>query len=371
MATTIEDVARVASVSPATVSHVVNGTRRVSDEVCARVKATIDELGYHPNSLARTLRTGRSHAIGLIIPDISNLYFAEFARLIDDLGHQSGYSIILCSTNDDVDQESAYVDVLLSRQVDGIIFIAAGDSSANLQKCFDRGAPVVVVDRELAGHSVAAVCVDNHAGGYLATRHLIGLGHTKIGCISGPPSVQPSAQRVAGYRDAMSEAGLKVDDEWLAVGDFHTAGGETCANQILRRRSSRPSALFACNDFMAIGAMRSARRLGLRVPEDLSVIGFDDIPLAESLMPALTTIAQPIEEMTQIAVSTLIARMKATPAGELASAPDPRPLQPRLIVRDSAVRPAVEPVVVPRGGAAKAAARGQAKSTQPSETGEP
>ena len=207
----IKDVADRAGVSTTTVSHVINQTRYVSDELIKRVNQAMEELDYHPNSLARSLRSGKTKTIGLVIPDISNQFFAEISRKIEDKGYEHGYSVILCNTDDDSNKEKNYIDVLIAKQVDGIVFISAGEVSDNLKKTIASNVPIVVSDRNIKEIKSDIVLVDNNLGGYEATQYLIGLGHKRIGCIAGPSTVTPSAQRLQGYKKAMQESRLRID----------------------------------------------------------------------------------------------------------------------------------------------------------------
>ena len=328
---TIKDVAQAAGVSITTVSHAINGTRRVSDELRERVLKAMKELDYRPNILARGLRLGQTETIGLIVPDNSNLFFAEMARTIEDVGYSSGYSVILCNSDDNVEKQQSYIQVLVAKQVDGIIFISTGEPDWDLKSLADDGVQVVIVDRDVPNVRADIVLLDNEKAGYEATRYLIGLGHRRIACITGPSQLTPSAQRVDGYRRALIEAGIALDPAYTMTGDFRILGGETAMTSLLNLEP-RPSAVFVCNDMMAIGAIRSARSLGLNIPEHVSIVGFDDIPLARAMFPALTTMAQPITGMARIATELLIQRIR----GQMNSTERQRiVLTAKLIVRDS------------------------------------
>ena len=327
---TIQEVAKKAGVSPTTVSHVINNSRVVADETRLRVEAAMEELHYRPNALARSLRRGQTHTLGLILPDSSNPFFAEIAHSIETVAFEQGYSVILCNTEDNLDKEDLYVDVLINKQVDGMIFVAAGNQTGSLRALLRHKLPVVIVDRDLPEVEVDAVLTDNRRGGCLATQHLIALGHRRIGCITGPSHLTPSAQRVTGYREALIEAGLAVEDDLIVRGDFHPESGYRAARSLLERPGA-PTAIFACNDLMAVGVLRAVPELGRRVPDDLMVVGFDDIELASYTTPALTTVAQPKVEMARQAVQMLTERMadKNRPLQR-------KVLQPKLIIRGSA-----------------------------------
>jgi LacI family transcriptional regulator len=305
----MRDVAERAGVSVTTVSHVINETRPVSDELRQRVLAAIDELGYQPNVLARSLRRGETHTIGMIVPDSANPFFAELARGIEDTSFAHGYNLILCNSDGDLDKELIYADVLTEKQVDGILFVAAGVSTDHIRALQERRIPVVIVDREIPDVSVDQVLTNNARGGWLATRHLLELGHRCIGCITGPSDVTPSAERVTGYRQALSEGGIPVDEVLIVKGDFQYESGYRAARQILAR-DDPPTAIFTCNDLMAVGAISAAVEMGRQVPVNLSVVGFDDVRLASFANPPLTTIVQPKYEMGVLATTMLLERMR-------------------------------------------------------------
>lgn len=305
----IKDVAEKAGVSITTVSHVINETRYVSDDLKARVYGAMEALNYRPNTLARSLRSGRTRTIGLVIPDISNLFFAEISRKIEDKGFEYGYSVILCNTDDDREKEKRYIDVLLEKQVDGIIFISAGAAKENIFKPMDVDIPIVVADRDIPSLTSDIVLIDNHKGGYDATRYLISLNHKRIACIAGPSLATPSALRVEGYKRALEDAGIPIDEALIHQGDFRYESGETCMGELLKNPDP-PTAVFVCNDMMALGAIRAIQVSGKRIPEHISLVGFDNIPLSRTVYPALTTMAQPIGEMAKMAVDLLIERIQ-------------------------------------------------------------
>jgi len=326
---TIRDVAQRAGVSITTVSHVINETRFVSPELRQRVQSVMAELDYQPNALARSLRRKQTHTLGMILPDSANPFFAEIARAIQRASFARGYSIILCNSDGDLDKELVYANVLMEKQVDGIIFVAAGLSTEHIQAIRDRDVPVVIVDRDLPHVEADAVLSDNLGGGYAATTHLLQLGRRRIGCITGPSDVTPSADRVMGYRQALAEYGIPVDEALFQRGDFQFAGGAAAMHYFLSL-SEPPDAVFACNDLMAIGAMRVATAYGQRMPEDLAIVGFDDVPLASYSNPPLTTVAQPKQEMSELAIDLLMTRI----AGQ-DMPPQRRVLPTRLVVRHS------------------------------------
>ena len=305
---TIKDVAVRAQVSTTTVSHVINNTRKVNDANRARVEDAMRDLDFHPNALARSLRSGSSKTIGLIIPDIANLFFAEAARYIEDYGKNAGYSVILCNADNNPQKEASYVQVLIEKMVDGIIFISSGDSAHNIKKLQSNNIPVVFADRDVQDQPVDTVMVNNQQGGKLATEHLIQLGHRRIACISGPVGIRVSIQRMHAFHNTMKEHGMSVPVAYCTEGDFGFESGERCMRQMLAR-GARPTAVFVGNDMMAFGAIRAIEDAGMHVPDDISIIGFDDIPLAKTYSPPLTTIAQPIKKLAKSSVDLLVKRI--------------------------------------------------------------
>ena len=305
----MRDVAEQAGVSVTSVSHVINETRPVSDELRRRVLAAMEELGYQPNRLARSLRRGQTLTIGMIIPDSANPFFAEMARGVEDTSFKSGYNVILCNSDGDLNKERVYTNVLVEKRVDGILFIAAGLSSNGILDLQTQRVPLVVVDRDLPDASVDSVLTDNARGGWLATRHLIDLGHRRIACITGPSDITPSAERVTGYRQALEEEGVPVNGELIVRGDFQYESAYRAAIRLLQMEDP-PTAIFACNDLMAVAVMSAALELGQHVPGDLSVVGFDNVRLAAFANPPLTTIAQPKYEMGVVAATMLLERIR-------------------------------------------------------------
>jgi LacI family transcriptional regulator len=304
----MREVAERAGVSVTTVSHVVNNTRTVKPDTRSRVEEAMQMLGYQPNVLARSLRRGVTHTIGIILPDSANPYFAEVVRGIEDTSFAQGYSVILCNSDNDLDKEHHYTNVLVEKQVDGIIFVAAGLSAENILNLQARRVPLVLVDRNVPNVQVDEVLADNQNGGWLATRHLIDLNHSSIACIAGPTGVRLSSERVAGYRQALESEDILYDPKWVVEGDFQYQSGYAAAKNLFHRQPS-PTAIFACNDLMAIGAYRFAHENSLRVPEQLSIVGFDDVRLAAYTNPPLTTVRQSKREMGTQAAKLLLERI--------------------------------------------------------------
>ena len=307
--TTIRDVAERAGVSATTVSHVLNRTRRVDAGTVARVTRAIDELGYRPNAVARSMRHGQTYTIGVVIPDVSNPFFADLARAIEDLTFAGGYSAIFCNSDGDEGKEGRYLDMLLSKQVDGLLLISAGQSSERLRRVVETGPPMVIVDRELDDLGVSQVMVDNHEGGRLAGRYLVGLGHRRIGVIVGPDILRPSARRLDGFRAELAVVGADLSDDLITRGSFRSREGRTAMRSLLRL-PERPTAVFAENDLMAFGAMGAIHDAGLRIPDDISIMGFDDVAFSELSTPGLTTVSQPLPQVAATAMRLLFERLR-------------------------------------------------------------
>ncbi|MBN1963202.1 MAG: LacI family DNA-binding transcriptional regulator [Anaerolineae bacterium] len=306
---TIRDVAQAAGVSPSTVSHVINETRYVSPSTRARVQEAMATLNYRPNRLARSLRNRETRTFGVLLPNSANPFFAQVLLGIEAACFDHGYNVLMGNANDDPRRELFYLELLLAKQVDGVLLVStrAYDEAREVLRYHD--AAVIIVDRSPADSEFDTVFADNERGGALATRHLVGLGHRRIGCIAGPSQLTPSADRVTGYRRALQEAGIAVDEALIMPGDFsHGSGYRAC--QRLLRAANRPSAIFVANDLMAVGALCAIHEAGLRVPQDVSVIGFDDIPLASYTVPRLTTIRQPSQEVGRVAVEMILRRLQ-------------------------------------------------------------
>ena len=333
---TIRDVARDARVSVTTVSHVLNQTRFVSEPVRARVQAAVEQLHYIPSALARSLKNNRTHTIGMIIPNCSNPYFAEIIRGIEDTCFEAGFNMILCNSDDDPRKQGQYIRVLAEKQVDGLIVLSSSGDDKLGEQLRRAKMPQVLVDREVDHSNADLVEVNHDGGGWLATRHLLQLGHRRLACITGPLGLSSAAQRLRGFRRAMADAGLAVHEEWVCQADFTAAGGHA-AMQSLLAAGPQPSAVFVCNDLMAFGAVSAANAANLVLPGDLSIIGLDDIALAAYCSPPLCTVAQPKHRMGAVAVQLLLARI-ADPARSARR----EILEPALCLRQSTAAPATQ-----------------------------
>ena len=307
---TIRDVASKAEVSIATVSRVVNGNRPVHPDIRDRVLKAIQELDYRPNYLARGLRQRNTCMIGLIIPDNSNPFYAEVARAIEDAGFASGYSVILCNSDLSEEKQQAYVDVLLSHKIDGVILIDMKFAAPEpLERIVAENIPVVLANIDTLVPTVDQVLVDNHQGGYLAGQYLVRLNHRRIGCITYSQPFSYTSLRIIGFRQALSEGGIELTAEDFTIGNGRYESGYKAMQELLQRIPDL-TAVFVFNDLMALGAMNALHAQGIRVPEDISIIGYDNIFYASTFEPALTTIAQPITEIGQECIALLLERIQ-------------------------------------------------------------
>lgn len=318
MATTIADVAHRAGVSTATVSRVLSGVGGARPATRDRVEAAARELGFRPSDVARALKRQSTLTLGLIVTDIENPYFPQLVKAVEDAAIADGYAILLCSADDDPDREASYLDILVERRVDGIIVAAStiGSSQGAWLAC--PPVPVVLVNTSVPFGELPSIASDNRSGGRLAADHLRALGHRRFGYLMPPVRNVDAPERLAGVREALAATGLVVDgpDAALAIGHGAptVSGGEDAMFELLDR-SPRPTAIVAYCDLMAIGAMRAIRRRGLRVPDDVSLVGFDDVAIAAYVEPALTTLRQETAEMGRWAVAKLTERIAARSAG--------------------------------------------------------
>jgi LacI family transcriptional regulator len=334
---TIHDVAKRAGVAPMTVSRVINRSGYFSEEVGSRVQAAVAELGYIPNSLARGLRSKRTQTLALILTDITNPFFTQAARGVEDAASEAGFTVIYCNTDESEKKEAAYLGLLRQKQVDGLLLVPARSSSKSVDEMDASGIPVVVMDRRLAGGRADVVRCDSQGGACELTRLLVAHGHRRIAMFSGPPGISTAADRISGYRRALAEAGLS-GAEWVLDGAFNQKSGYELACRALET-PNRPTALLAANNFIAIGALKALHDRGLGVPGDLSVVAFDDLPEAMLVSPFLTVISQPAYEMGRQAAGLLLQRL----SGEGPREPQEIVLPVKLIERQSVGRPAPTP----------------------------
>ena len=305
---TIKDVAKKAGVSVATVSYVINGTRNVAPETAARVRAAMEELSYHPNAVAQSLRTRTTHVIGAVISDISNPFFATLIRGAEDCARENGYSLLICNTSEKLENELVYLQLLSRKRVDGMIIAPTGKNDGLIKDLIARGMQIVFIDRKVEGVAAPAVLSENEEGAYQATRYLIEQGHRKIGIVLGLPHVSTTTERLHGYERALAEAGIAADPSLIVYGHSQVEGARK-ASVTLLDRADRPSAVFATNNLMTIGLMMAIHDLELRCPQDVSVIGFDDFDWAAAFNPPLTTVAQDPYLIGERAVEILFANL--------------------------------------------------------------
>jgi LacI family transcriptional regulator len=306
---TLKDVAKHAGVSAGTVSRVLNDNPQVSPEMRARVEAAIADLGYRPNALARSFRRQRNHTLSLVVPDITEPFFAELAQHVGAEALKNGYSLVLGNSAHSQETERTFVQALNERRVDGLLLVPTSAADPVPNSARPR---VLVIDRELPGLDVVA---SDHLGGVnVAIEYLFELGHRLIGYIAGPQDLPPLRQRYAGYasrvREILSQLGLKPD-RYVRTGPYVYEFGYEAAVSLLQETTPRPTALMASSDQQAIGALRACADLGVDVPGDVSIVGFDDIPLASLVTPRLTTVRQPIDDIATVAVERLLERLDA------------------------------------------------------------
>ncbi len=306
---TMKDVAKMAGVSTSTVSHVINNDRFVSDAVRAKVDAAIKTLNYAPSALARSLKLNQTHTIGMLITASSNPFYSELVRGVERSCFERGYSLVLCNTEGDEQRMNRNLETLLQKRVDGLLLLCT-ETHLPSPVIMSRypSIPTVMMDwAPFEGES--DVIQDNSLlGGETATQHLIDNGYTRIACIAGPQDKTPARLRLEGYRNAMNRAGLEIHEGYEIIGDFEFQGGFTAMNSLLALEQP-PHAVFTGNDAMAVGAYQALYQAGLKVPQDMAVVGYDDIELARYMTPPLTTIHQPKDELGELAVDVLIHRM--------------------------------------------------------------
>ena len=324
---TIQDVAELAGVSVASVSRVVNNSRAVQPATRERVEWAARELGYVPNEAARSLKLARSKLLACVIPDVTNPFFPELVRGIEDIAIAEGYGTLLCNTDDDSQKEADYLDLLAQRRIDGLLLIPSRDEEPppGLTQLVDQGSPVVVIDRFLDGFDGDSIVVDNRRGGILAAEHLIELGHTRIAIINRLPDTSSARLRQEGYEEALASTGL-LDRSLVELGSYTFDFGRDATRRLLTTAGEAPTAILAGSDVLAIAALQVAHELNLDVPRDVSIVGFDRIAMSQLMSPPLTTVEQPIYEMARLAADLLLERAKGarTGPGQL------RTLQPTL-----------------------------------------
>ncbi|MGB9857796.1 MAG: LacI family DNA-binding transcriptional regulator [Dictyoglomaceae bacterium] len=308
---TMKDVAKRAGVSVSTVSHVINKTRYVEEETKKKVLSAIKELGYRPNIVARSLRKKSTNTIGLIVSNIANLFYPEVVRGIEDVLLEHKYNIILCNSDEDIDKEREYIEVLYSKQVDGIIITPSKSTETrkNLELFISQDIPVILVDRRIAGIETDVVLADNVFGTFSATEYLINLGHKRIGIITGPLDTTTGKERLDGYLKALEKYNIPVEKDLIREGNFKRDGGYEKGKELLDLENP-PTAIISSNNLMTLGLISAISERELKIPEDISIISFDDMEWFKYFSPPLTAISQPSYELGKTAGLLLIERLK-------------------------------------------------------------
>ncbi|HEY3058927.1 MAG TPA: LacI family DNA-binding transcriptional regulator [Chloroflexota bacterium] len=327
---TVEDIARAASVSVATVSRVLNSSPKVAPATRRRVMRVLDELGYAPNNLARNLRARALRVFGLVIPDIRNPVYTALQRGVEDVARASGFFVLLANTDEQPERQSEYLRMLLAERVAGVILVAAGGTELDAVHALLRvGIPVIALDRPLDGVELDTVQPDRPRGVQLALEHLFAHGHQRIALLNGPSGLASAKQRSDAYRTVLRAHGLEPRLDWEVAADFREQGGFEAARALLSL-AEPPSAVLVANNLMALGTLRAAAKLSVRVPEDLALIAFDDTEWAPFIDPPMTTLAHPTHDLGRMAAE-LLERRLADPPRQTATVL----LPPRLKVRAS------------------------------------
>ena len=342
----ISDVARLAGVSIATVSQTLSGNRPVSEATKAKVRAAAARLGYRPNHVARAMVTGRTHTLGLLVPDIANPFFAELVRAVERTAGERGYMTLVCSSDLDALLEERYLLVMLDKHVDALLcLLGTGHRPACLEEVVASGIPLIVMDEDLPflPGSAYVVTVDNERGGRLAATHLAGLGHLRIGAVAAPQALPTAFARLSGFRHGLADFGLSLDGSAIVEADSYTLqDGRVAAGRLLDLRPDL-TALWCANDLIALGAIQAAQARGIVVPHDLSVVGFDNNFVSSLVTPTLTTIGQPLTRMGSTAANLAVDLVEGNPAASRRIQ-----LDVELIVRSSTARVARRDVIPTR-----------------------
>ena len=328
---TIIDVAALAEVSTATVSRVVNNSGYVDPVLVDRVNTAIKKLKYQPNLVARAFRTQATSVIALVIPDIENQFFTSICRGLEDAAIEAGYSVMICNTDEDIEKENEYLAMLASQNVAGIVISPVSSKYTDVQVVLDRNIQIVSVGRTLP-IKADSVHVDNRKGGHLATSHLIESGYKKIACITGERGTSSAEERLLGYKDALSEAAIEIDNSFQIYTDFKDRGGYDGVKKLLSL-TNPPDAIFTTNNRMTAGAFQALKELKVQVPEKVGLIGFDEIPWGDIVTPSISTVSQPTRQMGMAAAKKLLSRLNSENV-----AVEEILFQPELVIRESSRR---------------------------------
>jgi len=334
---TIRDVAKLAGVSVATVSAVMNDKGGVSEKLSKRVREAMEALDYHPNQVARSLKVQETRTIGMVVPDVANSFFTDVIKGAENEARAQGYSLILCDSAEDPSVEQDNLNALFARRVDGVL-LSPTKAYVAQDRLIRRRFPLVFFDRIAPGFEGSAVVTNNLLAAHDATRYLIGLGHRRIAIITGQLSWSNGLDRLEGFRTALQESGLPLREEYLQRGDFQSESGYSCGLKLLQLPLP-PTAVFCCNNHMTLGFTRALRELGIPCPGLVSVLGFDDFDWAAYLTPRLTTVAQATFEMGKQAVQMLLGKMESHKRGDEEVERKLTVLTAELRVRDSTAPP--------------------------------
>jgi len=310
MKVTIYDVAAKAGVSIATVSKVINNTGRISEKTRKLVNQIMEELDYQPSTVASALSGKSTYTIGLTLPDLANPYFAEIARAIENQGRKYGFNVFICSTDNDPEKEEEFYQLFMKKRVDGIIMVSRDKQNVVVKKIISEKVPLVMIAREFNTAPVTSIMVDDYLGGYQAGQHLLQLGHKRIAVIAEHLSELGSKERLRGCSDAMLEAGIEIDAILIIEGGYTLETGKQAMYSLLAI-DPPITAVFACNDILAIGAVQAIREAGMQVPAHISVVGYDNTILATIIDPPLTTVAQPMTEIGERSVTLLVEQIQS------------------------------------------------------------
>ena len=324
---TIKDIAKKANVAPSTVSNVLNNTKYVTEDVRERVFSAVEELGYRPNLVARSLKTKQTNTVGVIIPDLTNAFFIEIVNAIEAYLYEKNYSILVCCTRENKQKEQKYLLSLVQKGIDGLLFLGTGLNSSHLLAKLPI--PIVLIDRVI-GNQFPSVSIDNELGGYLGAKHLLERGARKISFLPGPLVLKTNMDRLQGYQRALAENGVIYDSTLIVQCEPVTYESGWEAVERLDMDGVEYDAVFAASDFLAVGALRYLLHKNIRVPEQVKLVGFDGIPITEIFTPAITTVNQPKRKMGERAAQILIKMMKKDPEGRVNEV-----YEPNLIVRDT------------------------------------
>ncbi|KLV07087.1 transcriptional regulator [Photobacterium aquae] len=307
---TIKDVARLAGVSTTTVSHVINKTRFVAEATQKKVLEAVDELNYAPSAVARSLKCNTTRTIGMLVTKSTNPFFAEVVHGVEEYCYGQGYTLILCNTEGNLDKQRDYLRMLAEKRVDGLL-VMCSDLDEKLLALLERqkDLPMVIMDWGPESPHTDKIQDNAELGGYVATKYFIEHGHKKIGCLTGHSEKAACRDRLKGFRKAMNEANLPVNEDWILEGDFECESAVVAANALIAMEE-RPTAIFCFNDIMAMGLISTFQQAGIRIPDDISIIGYDNIDLAPYFSPPLTTIHQPKRRLGKSAVEILMHRVK-------------------------------------------------------------